>query len=795
MSTSTLTMSPLHKASPHESALRHVTGKARYTDDLPAPAGMLHAVIVASPHAHARILARDGTAARALPGVRGVLFADAVPGHNRVGPIVHDEPVLAEDEVLHVGMPVALVVAETRAQAKAAARAVVVSYDPLPAILDIDAALAAGSFLNDPHVIARGDLDATFSAADLVIEGETRIPGQDHFYLETHVARALPEEGGCWRVVSSTQHPTEVQRMVAHVLGIGAHEVTCEVPRLGGGFGGKESQAANIAALAAVGAARTGRPVSLWLDRGEDMGSTGKRHPFLARWRAAFSHDGRLRALDVKLWSDGGFALDLSPAVMDRALYHLDNAYQLEACRFEGRCCRTHLPSNTAFRGFGGPQGVIVVEDVIERAAVALGRDPVVMRRASYYGARPDSGEARAPYGQVVPAPRIAAMHDALLTSSDYAARRTEIDRETAAARAALADGTATPTQRWLRRGLALQPVKFGISFTNAPLNQAGALVLVYADGTVQLNHGGTEMGQGLHTKMRAIAADVFGIGVERIRVMNTSTEKVPNTSATAASSGTDLNGQAVLEACRTVRDRMATVAAMELGCTSDEVVFAAGNVIARGTTGALSFATLAQRAWARQVSLSATGFYRTPGIAYDRARGEGTPFFYYAYGVSLAEVEVNGLTGESVVRRVDILHDVGDSLNPALDIGQVEGAFVQGMGWLTNEEVLFRPDGRVLTRGPSTYKIPAAGDVPRDFRVTLLPHAAQDGTIGGSKAVGEPPLLHGIAVANALRDAVAGFADAPGTCPDVGLPSTPERILLAIEALRAETRDDGARP
>ncbi len=780
-----MSASPLHKASPHESALRHVTGTARYTDDLPAPAGMLHAVIVASPHAHARIILRDGTAARGMPGVRAVLFADDVPGHNRVGPIVHDEPVLAEDEVLHVGMPVALVLAETRAQAKAAARAVVVGYDPLPALLDLDAALAAGSFLNDPHVIARGDLDATFGAADLVLEGETRIPGQDHFYLETHVARAIPEEGGCWKIVSSTQHPTEVQRMVAHALGIGAHEVTCEVPRLGGGFGGKESQAANVAALAAVGAARTGRPVSLWLDRGEDMGSTGKRHPFLARWRAAFTREGRIRALDVKIWNDGGFALDLSPAVLDRALYHLDNTYHLEACRFEGRCCRTHLPSNTAFRGFGGPQGVIVVEDVIERAAVALGLDPVAVRRVNYYGARPGSGEERAPYGQVVPAPRIAAMHDALLTSSDYATRRTSIDAETAAARAALTAGTATPAQRWLRRGLALQPVKFGISFTNAPLNQAGAFVLVYADGTVQLNHGGTEMGQGLHTKMRAIAADVFGIGVERIRVMNTSTEKVPNTSATAASSGTDLNGQAVLEACRTVRDRMAQVAADELGCGRDAVTFAGGSVSApTGTT--MTFAALAQRAWARQVSLSATGFYRTPGIAYDRASGQGTPFFYFAYGVSLAEVEVNGLTGEAVVRRVDILHDVGDSLNPALDLGQIEGAFVQGMGWLTNEEVLFRPDGKVLTRGPSTYKIPAAGDVPRDFRVTLLPHAAQDGTIGGSKAVGEPPLLHGIAVAHAIKDAVAGFAAAPGAVVHVGLPSTPERILLAIEDLRA---------
>jgi xanthine dehydrogenase large subunit len=773
--------SPLHRSSVHESALRHVTGAARYTDDLPAPAGLLHAVLVTSPHAHARITRRDGTLARSLPGVRAVLFASDVPGDNRVGPIVHDEPVLAEDTVLHVGFPVALVVAETRAQAHAAAQRVEVEYALLAPVLTLDDAIARESFLNDPHVIARGDLGAAFDTAHLVIEGETRTPAQDHFYLETHVARVIPEEGGTWRVVSSTQHPTEVQRMVARVLGVGAHRVVCECPRMGGGFGGKESQAANVAALAALGAHATGNPVSVWLDRGEDMGTTGKRHPFLARWRAAVASDGRILGLDVRLWSDGGYSLDLSPAVMDRALYHLDGAYFLEACRFEGRCCRTHLPSNTAFRGFGGPQGALVTEDVLERAAARLGLDPALVRARNYYG----EGRDLAPYGQRVPEPRIGRMHDALLARVDYAGRRATIEQENAAARAALAAGTATPAQRWLRRGIAVQPVKFGISFTNAPLNQAGALVLVYADGTVQLNHGGTEMGQGLHTKMLAVASDTLGISVDRIRAMNTSTEKVPNTSATAASSGADLNGQAVREACLAVRGRMAEVAADLLGCAAEALVFG-GDAVTAPDGRVLAMPALAQACWMRQVSLSATGYYRTPGIAYDRAAGRGTPFFYYAYGVSVVEVEVNGLTGEHVLRAVDILHDVGDSLIPSIDVGQVEGAFVQGYGWLTNEQVLVDSHGRVRTRGPSTYKVPSSGDIPRCVRVELLADARQPGTIGGSKAVGEPPLLHGIAVVNALRHAIAGFAPRASAEIAVTMPVTPEVVLLAVEATRA---------
>jgi xanthine dehydrogenase large subunit len=759
-----------------------VTGSARYTDDLPAPAGMLHAVFVPSPHAHARILGRDADLARTMPGVHAVLFHDDIPGDPRVGPIVHDEAVLADGIVHHTGMPVALVVADTREQAEAAAHAVVLHWEPLPATLTIDAAIESDSYLTEPHVIARGDAEAALAASDCVVSGEVRTPGQDHFYLETHCARAIPDEGGAWKIWSSTQHPTEVQRMVARVLGIGAHMVTCEVPRLGGGFGGKESQAANVAALAALGAHATGRPVSLWLDRATDMASTGKRHPFLARYRAGFDRDGRIRVLLAQLWSDGGFALDLSPAVMDRALFHLDNAYFLEALRFEGRCCRTNLPSNTAFRGFGGPQGVLVVESAMDAAAQALGMDPAEVRRASYY-ATPD--RSTAPYGQVVPDARIGALHARLAQTSEYVARRADIESEHARAREAIAAGRATPAQRWLRRGIALVPVKFGISFTNAPLNQAGALVLVYADGTVQLNHGGIEMGQGLHTKMLAVCSDTLGVSLPRIRVLNTSTEKVPNTSATAASSGSDLNGQAVRDACETLRARIAPIAGDLLGCATAEVRFA-GDAVHAPSGRTVPFAEVAATCWLRQVSLSATGFYRTPGIAYDKATGRGTPFFYYAWGAAVFEVELNGLTGEHVIRRVDVLHDVGDSLNPSLDIGQVEGAIVQGIGWLTNEEVLFRANGAVLTRGPSTYKVPAAGDVPGAFHVALLEHATQPGTIGGSKAVGEPPLVLAIGVVGALRHAVGGFSKVAGAPVALGLPATPERLLGAVEAVRA---------
>jgi xanthine dehydrogenase large subunit len=766
-----LATGPLHQPTIHESGYRHASGQARYVDDLPLPPGSVHGYVVTSPHAHARIVGRDAAAALAMPGVRAVLLAADVPGSLHVGPIVHDEELLARDEVFYVGQPVALVVADDLASARAAAAAVRVEYEALPAILRIEDAIAAGSFIAPPHVIARGDVEGALAAAPVRVTGEVRTGAQDHFYLETQAALAIPGEDGSMRVHSSTQHPTEVQSEVAAVLGVGAHQIVCEVPRMGGGFGGKESQATPFACLAALAAFHTGRPAKLWLDRERDMRITGKRHPFLGRYDAGFDEQGRILALRVELWSDAGFSTDLSLPVLDRALFHLDNAYFVPALRFTGRACRTNLPSNTAFRGFGGPQGMVVVEHALQRAAERLGLDPAVVRERSYYGAAPRD---RAPYGEVVPFEhnRLPRIHAELMASSDYQARRRAIE----------AWNAASPH---VKRGIGFQPVKFGISFTKSVLNQAGAFVLVYTDGTVQCNHGGTEMGQGLHTKMLAVCAQELGVPTNAVRIMDTATDKVPNTSATAASSGSDLNGQAVREACELLRERLRGVAAKLLALPPEEAQrlrFAGGAVTHPESARSLTFAEVALAAWLDRVPLSATGFYRTPGVAYDHATGSGTPFYYYAYGAAVCEVELNGLTGEHRMLRADILHDVGDSLVPTIDRGQVEGGFVQGVGWLTCEEVLVTPDGHPVTLGPSTYKIPAIGDVPVDFRVELLQGAPQPGVIGGSKAVGEPPFMLAIGVITALRHAIGGFGAGE---VELALPATPEAILRAVERQR----------
>ncbi|MEM7158317.1 MAG: xanthine dehydrogenase molybdopterin binding subunit [Myxococcota bacterium] len=766
--------SPLHQSTIHDSGHRHTSGQARYVDDWPLPPGTGHGWVVTSPHAHAKILRRDATAARALPGVHAVLFADAVPGNPLIGPIVHDEELLASERVHYVGQIVALVVAEDLATARDAAAQLVIEYEPLPAVHTIDEAIEHDQYIGQPHVIARGDVDAALAEATIRVTGEVRCGAQDHFYLETQAGLAFPEEDGCFTVLSSTQHPTEVQNEIAAVLGVGANKVVCQVPRMGGGFGGKESQATPFACLAALGAQVTGRPVKVWLNRERDMRITGKRHPVLGRYDAGFDAEGNLLALRAEVFSDGGFSADLSLPVLDRALFHLDNAYYVPALHFTGRACRTNRPSNTAFRGFGGPQGMVVVEEVMARAAERMGVDPAQLRARNYYGAAPRD---RAPYGQEVKAEhnRLDRIHTELMASSEYAERRASIE----------ASHGDSP---WIKRGIGFQPVKFGISFTKSILNQAGALVLVYADGTVQLNHGGTEMGQGLHTKMLTVCAHELGVPTSAIRVMDTATDKVPNTSATAASSGSDLNGQAVKEACEILRERLRGVAAAMLELSQDEATdlrFAGGAVTHPASARSLSFAEVAQQAWLTRVSLSSTGFYCTPGVGYDHATGSGTPFYYYAYGGVVCEVEVNGLTGEHRVCRVDILHDVGTSLVPSIDRGQVEGGFVQGMGWLTCEEVLTTADGHPITLGPSTYKIPAIGDVPLDFRVELLPRAPQPGVIHGSKAVGEPPFMLSIGVVTALRHAIGGFG--PGEV-ELALPATPEAILRAVEAQKTPT-------
>ncbi|MDC0714138.1 xanthine dehydrogenase molybdopterin binding subunit [Stigmatella sp. ncwal1] len=770
------TSSPLHAPAPHESGLKHASGEALYVDDLPSPPGTLVGHIIASPHAHARLVRQEAARARALPGVHAVLFAEDIPGENDIGPVLHDEPLLADGEVHCVGQAVALVLAESAALCRQAARLVELEYEVLPALLSIREAVAADAFLSEPHTIRRGEPEAALATAPVRIEGECMTGAQDHFYLETQAALAVLEEDGALRIWSSTQHPSEVQAKVAEVMGLGRHQVVVEVPRMGGGFGGKETQAAPFAALAALGATRTRRPVKVWLNRDQDMAQTGKRHPFWARYEAGFSEEGLLLGLKAELVSDGGWSNDLSRAILDRALFHMDNAYFLANVQVTGRVARTNFPSNTAFRGFGGPQGMYVVEEVLNRAAERLGMDPAELRRRNFYREAPAH---RTHYEQPVEGNRLPRIHAELMASSEYTRRRAEIDQYNA-------------SSRWTKRGIGYQPVKFGISFTTSFLNQAGAFAVIYADGSVQLNHGGTEMGQGLHTKMRAVCAHELGVSLERVRVMNTATDKVPNTSATAASSGSDLNGQAVKAACETLRERLRPIAARLLQVERGEaeaLAFASGQVFhPERPQRSVSFTEVTQAAYLAQVSLSATGYYRTPDISYDRVAGRGRPFHYFAFGAAVVEVEVSSLTGEHRVRRVDILHDVGNSLIPSIDRGQVEGGFVQGLGWLTCEEVLFDEKGRLLTHSPDTYKIPALGDVPKDFQVALLEKAPQEDTIHGSKAVGEPPFMLAIGAVTALRHAIAAFAP-PRAEVHLASPATPEAILRAVEAARATPR------
>ncbi len=764
-----MTTSPLHRPSRHESAYAHVTGDARYVDDMPPPAGMLVGLPIASPHACARIIRRDRRAALCSPGVHRVYFADDLPAERFIGPVIHDEPILAIDSIDAAGQLVALIVGESLAACRTAAKLLEIDYQEETACLTIEAAIDANSYLGEPHRIRRGNPEDALPGAFLRIQGELRCGAQDHFYLETQVALAIPGEGDDIEVFSSTQHPTEVQTLVAAGLGIARNQVVVEVPRMGGAFGGKESQAAPFAVLAAIAARDLKRPVKICLNRDQDMVMTGKRHPFLARYDAGLDSEGRLIAASIELFADGGWSLDLSTPILDRAMFHLDNAYWIPDLDFKGAVVRTNKSSNTAFRGFGGPQGMLVIETILSRAGERLGLDSATIRARNFYR----EGQ-RTPYGQELRDIRLRRMHNELLASADYNHRRSEI----------AAFNARSPH---VRRGISFQPVKFGISFTNALLNQAGALVLVYTDGSVQVNHGGTEMGQGLHTKMQVIAAHELGITTAKIRVMATATDKVPNTSATAASSGSDLNGAAVRAACVTIRERLRPLAAELLGIDDADSLDFVGDGIQHPASGAsLTFRALVQAAWARRISLSATGYYSTPNIRYDRPAGRGKPFHYFAYGAAICEVEVHALTGEHRLLRVDILHDVGNSLIPTIDRGQIEGGFVQGLGWLTCEEVLWDSKGRLLTHGPSTYKIPAVGDIPTadNFRVKLLSDAAQTSVVHGSKAVGEPPFMLALGVVSALRQAIASWGP-PAREVELTLPATPEAILRAILTIR----------
>ncbi|HEX6810828.1 MAG TPA: xanthine dehydrogenase molybdopterin binding subunit [Planctomycetota bacterium] len=744
----------------HESAVLHTTGEALYVHDqaLRDPTA-LHGWPVLSVHAHAKVTRLDTSVAQSMPGVRAVLTAADVPGAREIGPVRHDEP-LFPSEVCYHGQPVCWVIADTEAEARAAAAKVAVDYEPLPALLTIEAAIAAGSFLTELQTIETGRPDEELAASAHRLSGELHVGGQEHFYLEMQCAYVHRDAAGGFHVHSSTQHPTETQLTVAHVLGVPVHQVVCEALRMGGAFGGKETQASSFAAIAALGNLVTGRPVVVRLDRRRDFAITGKRHPFLARYEVGFESDGRLRALRVELWSNGGYSLDLSAAIMNRAMFHIDNCYHVEHLRVRGRVARTHLPSNTAMRGFGGNQAMVIVEEIVDRVARTLGLPAERVRERNFYG----PGH-RTHYGQEVrDAERIGRIWRELLASSRFAERRAEL----------AAWNAQSPHEK---RGLAITPVKFGISFTTAHLNQAGAVVLVYRDGSVQVNHGGTEMGQGLHTKVRAVAARALGVPEHSVRLMPTRTDKVPNTSATAASSGSDLNGEAVRRACVELRERLVPIAGQLLGCAAGEVTFADGRVAGGGRS--VPFAEVVERAWQQRLPLFAIGFYATPGIHYDPQRGRGEPFRYFAFGAAVAEVEVCGFTGHHRLRAVDVLHDVGDSLAPLIDRGQIEGGFLQGLGWLTCEEVVFGPDGALSSRGASTYKLPGIGECPEHFVVNTLARASEPGAVFGSKATGEPPLMLAIAVREALRDAVAAFGgDGPVA---LGCPATPEAVYWAI--------------
>ena len=759
---------------PHESAHLHVAGEAAYIDDLPELAGTLHAALGLSPIAHGRLLAIDLAALRAQPGVVAVLTAADIPGANDCGPILHDDPILADGELRYLGQPVFAVIATTRdAARRAAARAkAVLKVEALPPILTPEAAHAAGAYVLPPMHLVRSTRDggarAAIDAAPHRLKDTLSVGGQEQFYLEGQISYAIPKEDRGLLLHCSTQHPSEMQHLVAHALQLNSHHVQVECRRMGGGFGGKESQSALFACVAAVAAQKLRRPVKLRVDRDDDFLITGRRHCFWYEYEVGYDDEGRILGSEVTMVSRAGHSADLSGPVMTRALCHFDNAYWLPDVAMHGFCGKTNTQSNTAFRGFGGPQGAIAIENIIDSVARALGKDALDVRRVNFYGT--DTNRTT-PYGQSVDDNILHELCAQLEADSDYRARR----------EAAAAFNRANPV---LQRGLAFTPVKFGISFNVKHLNQAGALVHVYADGSILVNHGGTEMGQGLNTKVAQVVAHELGVGFERVRVSATDTHKVVNTSATAASTGSDLNGKAAQDAARQIRERLADVAAQRLACRADELRFANDEVT--GPAGRIGFTELVMQAYLARVQLWSDGFYATPGLHWDSATLTGRPFFYFAYGAAVSEVLVDTLTGEWKLLRADVLHDAGRSLNPAVDIGQVEGAFIQGMGWLTSEELVWHPQtGLLATHAPSTYKIPTANDCPAVFNVRLYDGENVEDSIHRSKAVGEPPLLLPFSVFFAIRDAVSAVGG-HRVDPPLRAPATPEAILDAITAVRA---------
>lgn len=751
----------------HDSAMRHVTGKAIYIDDMPDLPETLHVAPVLSPIANGFLRGIDTRAAETMPGVRAILTVADIRGHNDVAPIFAHEPVFAEERVEHVGQIVAAIVAECLPQALQAAHKVFVDIEERTPVKDVERARADEAVTLPNQHLVQGDAKTVLESAEHVFSGRVEMGGQDHFYLEGQVAYAIPGEESDMTIWSSTQHPTEVQVHVADVLGAKAHDLDVLVRRMGGAFGGKESQATIVAAIAAIGAQKTGKPCRFRLRRDDDMAATGKRHGFVMNWQAGVAGDGRIRGLKVEALANSGHVADLSGPVVTRALTHLDNCYFIPDADFLGVACKTNTVSNTAFRGFGGPQGMLAIEAIIDSISRQLGIDPNAMRAANYYG---EATGTVTPYDQEVEDNRVADVVERVLANADWDRRRAEID-------------AFNQDNKVLKKGLAMMPVKFGISFNLPTLNQAGSLVHVYMDGSVHLNHGGTEMGQGLYVKVAQVVAEVFGIALEEVKITATTTGKVPNTSATAASSGSDLNGAAAYRAAMAIRTRMAQVAADHFGCGTDDLTFREGHI--HHDDRSISFPVLAKKCWAERVSLSEAGHYATPKIHWDSARLKGRPFYYFTYGAAVAEVVIDTLTGENRCLRADIVQDCGKPLNPTIDLGQIEGAFVQGMGWLTCEELWWDDQARLRTLGPSTYKIPGSRDVPPQFNVEILDDEPnREDTVFRSKAIGEPPLMLAISVWLALRDAVSSLSD--GKLPaNLDAPATAERVLFAVDDMK----------
>lgn len=764
----------------HDSAFGHVTGKSTYVDDIPVHAALLHGHVVYSPHAHARIVSIDTAKAKALKGVYAVITASDIPGENQMGPVVHDEPCLATGEVNCIGQAVVLIAAADEQTARQAERLLDIQYERLDAVTDLRTAIRNNMLLAPERIMQRGDVRQAMDKAAHVLKGELETGAQEHWYLETQTALCIPGEGREMNVFSSTQHPSETQAVVAEVLGVPRNEVTVETRRMGGAFGGKETQANHTAAWTALLACAAGRPVKVRLFRDDDQKITGKRHPFLIEYTVGFDDSGRLLALDVILQADAGYATDLSMAILERAMLHADNAYYIPDIRVVGRAYKTHLPSNTAFRGFGGPQGMAGIEHIVDRIARELKKDPLEIRQLNFYR---DPAENVTHYGQTVELNRLDALLDEIAVTSEYKQRRADIAR-------------FNEEHEFVKRGLALTPVKFGISFTTTFLNQAGALVHIYTDGTMLVSHGGTEMGQGLNTKIAQIAAAEMGIPLSVVKVNATNTSKVPNTSATAASAGTDLNGMAVKNAVDTLKGRLLPFAVQELQRRYPDYEFSSESVLLsdgffydlRLPEKSIGFEALVRLAYLERISLSAAGFYKTPDIGWDKLLGKGRPFNYYAFGMAVSEVEVDVLTGHVRHLRTDILYDVGDSINPAIDIGQIEGGYIQGLGWCTTEDIKRDSNGNLLNHSPDTYKIPSVRDIPEIFSVKLLENAPNPRAIRKSKAVAEPPFMLALSTWLAIKDAVSSVTDHRFE-PRLGIPATNEAIILAVEDLKNQLR------